>query len=332
MQRIVESMTLADIAQLSGFEPFADYLMECGPAAHERTYGTPIASLRAEQGDAYADDVMAGLSRLDQIVQTRADVLLDVWSPDEQARDAGKARAKLACFLAEPGAPFVMVVPGGGYNVVCSYLEGYPAATRLNAAGYNAFVLSYRTREDAHMPSPLEDLAQALRLVLARADEWGIERRYALMGFSAGGHLAGLMGTAAHGWSHWGLSRPEAMALCYPALDLRTLARPDAHPFVREMLSIILDGNPSEADLALWSVTEQADASFPPTYLWQCEDDDIVPFENLRLMERQLTRLGVAHQARSYAHGGHGLTLPHDAEADRWMDGVLAFLTHQMPT
>ncbi len=326
MSRISEDMTLADVGRLPGLEPLSDYLMECRATSRDHIYSTPLGSLRAWQGDAIVDAVMTGLRRLDEVVQARPDTVIDIWSDSEKTEVAGRARTKLVFFPGNIEAPFVMVTPGGGYNAVCSYLEGYPAAARLNELGYNAFVLSYRTREDASFPAPLEDLARALHYVLDHARELGTSRRYALMGFSAGAHLAGTMATDAHGWHRWDLPRPDAMVLCYPALDLRTLAVTDADPIATEMLFSMLGSDPTPDELASWSVNVGAGPGFPPTYLWQCEDDDTVPYENLRLMDAKLSELDVPHEAITYARGGHGLVKPHDIVADTWMDGVLAFL------
>ena len=282
--------------------------------------------MRSQQGDVVANAVITGLERLAHLVQTRDDVVRDIWTDEEKAAVAGRDRTKLVFFPGTPGAPFVMIAPGGGYNCVCSYLEGFPAAARLSEAGFNAFVLSYSTREHAAPPEPLEDLAQALRHVHARAQELGILPSYALMGFSAGAHLVGLMACSDVGWRAWGLPQPEAVVLNYPVLDLRTIAKPGGHHFVVEMLDTMFGAQPSQDQLARWSVTDHVEPDYPPTYLWQCEDDDVAPIDNLRLMDARLSDLGVAHEATTYAHGGHGLVKPHGADADRWMDGALRFL------
>ena len=326
MVHITDNMTLEDVAHLPGMDPLADYLMECSPSSRAETYGQPLALVRSQQGDAVADAVIAGLERLAELAQTRGDVVREIWTDEEKAEDAGRDGTKLVFFPGRPGAPFVMIAPGGGYNCVCSYLEGFPAAARLNEAGYNAFVLSYRTREHAAPPAPLHDLAQALRHVLAHTQELDILPSYALMGFSAGAHLAGLMACGDVGWRAQGLPQPKAVILNYPVLDLRTIATPGAHHFVVEMLDVMFGPQPSQEQLARWSVTEHVGPDYPPTYLWQCEDDDVAPIDNVRLMDARLQELGVAHVATTYARGGHGLTKPHDADADQWMDGVLRFL------
>lgn len=48
--------------------------------------------------------------------------------------------------------PFAIVCLGGGYSMVCSFLEGVPYANRLNERGYSAFVLHYRCRKKQGIP------------------------------------------------------------------------------------------------------------------------------------------------------------------------------------
>ena len=91
--------------------------------------------------------------------------------------------------------PALLVIPGGGYRKLVEH-EGDPVAWEFFTAGFHTFVLTYSIwREDSPAPlgwTPLAQAAQALRLIRAHASEWDVHpRRVAVMGFSAGGHLAG---------------------------------------------------------------------------------------------------------------------------------------------
>ena len=61
--------------------------------------------------------------------------------------------------------PFAVVCPGGGYSMVCSFIEGTPVARRLNGLGISAFIVYYRVRGKARYPHPQDDLARAVREV-----------------------------------------------------------------------------------------------------------------------------------------------------------------------
>ena len=113
------------------------------------------------------------------------DAVLDCYLPynmPEMHREAQKRKTLLIC-------------PGGGYYFV-SEREGEPIAVHFLAAGYNVFVLHYSV--DVHrFPAQICEVAAAVELIRARADEWNCDaERLALLGFSAGGHLAAHYATA----------------------------------------------------------------------------------------------------------------------------------------
>ena len=67
---------------------------------------------------------------------------------------------------------------------------------RFFAEGYHAFVLRYSVGENAKWPNPLNDAESALELIRANCSTWGIDpMKIAVIGFSAGGHLAAALST-----------------------------------------------------------------------------------------------------------------------------------------
>jgi hypothetical protein len=115
----------------------------------------------------------------------------------------------------------VLIMPGGGYGGRATDHEGYQIAVspprscvqrwhpeaecsvcvlqeRCNAAGFHAFILQYRVSPNVH-PAPLMDASRAIRIVRSRSKEWGVHPdQIAVLGFSAGGHLAGSISTLHH--------------------------------------------------------------------------------------------------------------------------------------
>jgi endo-1,4-beta-xylanase len=90
----------------------------------------------------------------------------------------------------------IIIAPGGGHYKLTVDDEGYDVAKFLSGHGVAAFVLKYRL---AHEPGStytvdgdeMNDLRRAIRMVKARAAEWGVDpSRVGVMGFSAGGELA----------------------------------------------------------------------------------------------------------------------------------------------
>lgn len=112
----------------------------------------------------------------------------DFWRPN---------RRGLKKYLLRDGKthPFAVICPGGGYSMVCNFLEGEPYAKKLNAMGYHAIVVYYRVKQKARFPAPQEDLAWAIREILDHAETWNLDtENYSVWGSSAGGHLAASFG------------------------------------------------------------------------------------------------------------------------------------------
>ena len=133
----------------------------------------------------------------------------------------------------------VVVCPGGGFTNLVFDAEGKDAAKFLNGIGVAAFVLKYRLFRMENSPYKQEnaeqDIFRAMRLVKSRAKDFNIDTsKLGVMGFSAGGELAGWVSykffqnnsTNADGIDHLS-ARPAFEVLIYPG----PLAVPDLVPF-----------------------------------------------------------------------------------------------------
>lgn len=123
--------------------------------------------------------------------------------------------------------PAVLVLPGGGYTFI-SDREGDMIALAFAARGYHAFVLRYSVGAAAHVPAPVLEGFSAIALIREKAKEWHIDdKKIAVCGFSAGGHLASGLMTM---WDDEKILqslgarpeeiRPDAGILCYALLKL----------------------------------------------------------------------------------------------------------------
>lgn len=87
----------------------------------------------------------------------------------------------------------VLICAGGAFQFRSDEMEGTPVAEELASRGYQSFVVNYRLRPYTQEEGAL-DLARAVRFVRKNAEVYGIgENDIAVMGFSAGGILAGEM-------------------------------------------------------------------------------------------------------------------------------------------
>ena len=90
----------------------------------------------------------------------------------------------------------IIIAPGGGHYKLTMDDEGYDVAKYLSGHGVAAFVLKYRLAHEQGSTytvdgDEMHDIQRAIRMVKARAAEWGVDpARVGVMGFSAGGELA----------------------------------------------------------------------------------------------------------------------------------------------
>lgn len=212
---------------------------------------------------------------------------------------------------AHPNGAALLVTPGGGYRRVVLDKEGTALAPVFaHRLGYTLFVLRYRLPGDGHeneRDASLADAQRALRMIRARAGEWGVDpQRIGVMGFSAGGHVAASLGTR-FGESTYApvdalddtSARPDFMLLLYPVVDMGE----HAHPGSRERL---LGPKPNATDVAAYSLQNRVTAETPPTFLLHAADDASVSVENSLQLYAALRRAGVPTELHVYPHGGHG--------------------------
>lgn len=213
-----------------------------------------------------------------------------------------------------PNGAAVMLTPGGGYERVVLDKEGYETARWLADRGYTCFVLFYRLPGDgwaAGPDTPLQDAQRGLRLVRSRAAAMGFSPdRIAIMGFSAGGHVAASLTTrfAARVYDRIDAAddlsaRPDLSALIYAVVTMEPAAM---HGGSRKQL---LGLSPSSQQIKLYSPEQQVAADLPPTFLLHAADDRTVPVENSLMMFSALKAKAIPTEMHIFEEGGHGFGL-----------------------
>ena len=215
----------------------------------------------------------------------------------------------------------VVLAPGGGYGALALNHEGRQVANWFNAQGIHTFVLRYRLGPRYRHPVPLDDALRAVRVVRARAKEFGVQpNRIGLMGFSAGGHLASTVATRFDGGRASATdpidrtnSRPDFVILGYPVIA-------SAAPYAHQGSFRNLLGDDAPADLrASLSNDTQVTAETPPTFLFHTNADTSVPPENSILFYMALRKAGVPAEMHIFEPGPHGVGLAMgDAVLSAW--------------
>jgi acetyl esterase/lipase len=197
----------------------------------------------------------------------------------------------------------IVICPGGGYQHLAIDKEGHDIARWLNTIGIAGIVLKYRlpgsmrgdSQTDIHQVADrihvaLEDAESAMRLARENAAKWHLKPdAIGMMGFSAGGHLAAMMGMVAPADL-----RPDFLVLGYPAIP------------------------------AVLAVT----ASTPRTFLVAADDDPLVnPADNAGRFFAALRAVNVPAELHIYSSGGHGFGMLKTGKTSAaWPDALVAWL------
>ena len=215
--------------------------------------------------------------------------------------------------------PAMLVIPGGGYSNV-SKREGEPVALEFFCRGYETFVLNYSLKEAIRHSRPEEEGHRALMHIasLPSVDA----ARIAVIGFSAGGHVAACLANHAESLGHLGLIK--ALVLCYPVI---TMDEHFAHKGSREKIT----GLDPEL-LEYYSLEKNIPEEYPAVFIWTTAADELVPAENSIHFFSALREKGHTAELHIYPEGMHGLALatPETGITERrvshWIEEAFRFL------
>lgn len=204
--------------------------------------------------------------------------------------------------------PAMLIIPGGAYIAV-SDREAEPIALRFVTEGYSSFVLTYST-ETAY-PTPLIEACMAVIYIRENATAFNVDKDHiAAIGFSAGGHLAGMLATIYNErevadvlGEKIKLARLNAVVLSYPVINMGQYTHTDTR-------RNITGGNLKIYDKL--SVEKRVNINSTPAFIWHTVEDSMVPVENSLLLASAYKKAGVAFSLHLFEKGWHGLSLCDD--------------------
>jgi acetyl esterase/lipase len=215
-------------------------------------------------------------------------VFYSFYTEAQRQQEPALSNTGLFFFRGNPGAPFAVICPGGGFSYVGSVHEGFPYAEAVSRKGYNAFVLKYRAGHGGTVAT--EDLAAAVAYILRNRATLGVSTNgYSLWGSSAGARMAAAIGS--HGVARYGgddLPKPSAIVMAYTA-----------------------HSDYSSAE--------------PPTFVVVGEQDGIAPPAAMERRVEALRKSGTRVEYHKYKSLGHGFGLGVGTSAEGWVFEAIRF-------
>lgn len=197
--------------------------------------------------------------------------------------------------------PVVILVHGGSWRRG-DKSDWDRAALRFARAGFLVVAPNYRLSPPGGttvFPGHVDDLRTALRWTRSNArDHGGLPRRIAMVGTSAGGHLALLVGVT-------GRARPDALVAYSAPVELEEMYRGG---IATESIEAFLGCTPDECPdtYARASSLSQVDEETPPVFV-AYSSDEVLPVEQGRMLAERLAEIGVPHRVHELEGTAHGL-------------------------
>lgn len=306
------SMKIKLLITLLVFSPWVLHAQTIAPGDHaEFPLRTPPAKATKGAPTSEAEKVTFRIGNYDDLGLNRT--IENIQTPTLTVYRPAKAAHRNAAMV---------VCPGGGYAMEVIDREGHAIARYFAAQGLTMAVLKYRLPKsdtfEKGLPESQQDALEAIRVLRRRAADWQIDpQRIGIIGFSAGGHLAGstaMLGEAADG------SRPDFAVLMYAVTIMHGESM---HAGSRERL---LGPAPSESRIDEFSLEKLARPGLPPFFLCHATNDKVVTLPNAELLATALRQASVPTEVFIVTSGGHGFALGRDEESTRWKDRFLMWL------
>lgn len=225
--------------------------------------------------------------------------------------------------------PFIVLIHGGGWSSGDrADFRSIVDTIKTRLPGYAIFNISYRLAVNGQnlFPTQENDVKAALEFIFSKQAEYKISNRFALIGASAGGHLALLQA-----YKQSSPFKAKAVVSFFGPTDLVSFYNNPPSVLVPLLLQSVIGFTPSN-NLSLYQSSSPINYALqqsPPTLLIHGGADQVVPSSQSVLLKDKLAGLNVPHQFVFYPNGGHG-----DWDAATYknaFDQLQAFLEQHIP-
>ena len=183
-----------DVMNHPAFKDFGFYLF---PWNDKKRYSKKmtmreVASLNLWHTNLNPEEEVDGLNWLIDEINKGNKVFYDIYTEEEKKADSFKKYTGLFFIRGKKNAPYMIMLPGGGYFYVGTLHEGLPVIKEINKYGYNTFVLKYRVDTGGKYTFDYEnkaakDLIRAVHFIEENYKELEVSKdNFSLWGGSAG--------------------------------------------------------------------------------------------------------------------------------------------------
>ena len=230
---------------------------------------------------------------------------VSLWNDDEYNLSEYNPEMAVFSLKGRKKRPAVIIFPGGGYTNL-SPREGEPIAMKFLSKGFQAFVVKY-TISPKDYTQPLRDATRAICMVRDNCEKWRVDPgQIAVIGFSAGGHLATSLATNYESdflkdikGMEKGKNRPDLLISCYSVI---TAEEGKGH---KGSFATLFNGDESKYNLL--SLEKNVHENMPPTFIWHTFEDGAVPVCNSIMLAQALGEKNIPYEMHIYPKGSHGL-------------------------
>lgn len=219
------------------------------------------------------------------------------------------------------GRPAVLLIHGGGWSAG-SRSEFADWGRALASQGIVAASIDYRLTSAGHRwPAQAEDVEQAMWWLREQADELGIDpKRIAVIGGSAGAHLAAWLATGDRRSPRGASSRPTAVVALWGPWDL-TQSRVTLSRDANNIIDSLVDGGQGRREA---SPFYRISAETSPTLIFHGQKDVLVPhIQSVRACDT-IKAAGASCELVLFEEEAHEIRNPRNA--DMLMTKTTAFL------
>ena len=242
-----------------------------------------------------------GINRLIADINKGYKVFYNIYTDEEKKRPI-KKNTRLFYLRGKKNAPYMIMLPGGGYYYVGSLHEGFPIAEEINEYGYNAFVLKYRVDTGGRYPYDYEylaakDLIRAVKFIEDNYVELEVNKdNYSLWGGSAG---ARAVSDAVY--CKAGIKKEERLFPCVSII---------AYTYFCDKVKF------NEKDV--------------PAFFIVGKNDDIVPWEDVKERVDSMKNAGCIVEDHIIDNLKHGFGVGKGTNAEGWIEWAVKFWEKNM--